>query len=1189
MSAEPNGTDGPDSSAAQASTRRLVGETAKMASGTMVSRILGFVKAALLVAVLGAANPQAETFTYATLVPNTLYMLFAGGALNTVLVPQIVRHIKTDADGGEAFVNRIVTAFGIVLLGVTLIATVLTPQVMSLWTSSTWRTDALAPHWSMLVLMAYLTMPQLFFFGAFFLVGQVLNANDRFAPMMWAPIVNNIVGIAVLGAYVLTWGVNAAHGEPFTTEQVVMLGVGSTLGIVAQTLALVPAARQIGFRYRPRWDLKGTGLGATFHLAKWMLGYVMLTTIAQVVVSKLASDATVAVQNSPGAGMTAYQNALLIWILPHSLLTVSLATAMLPSASRLAAANDMAGVAAETNRTMRLATTFIVPAAVGFAVLGFPFVQLFFGFGRGGDSWQFIALTLLGFAGGLVPYTIQYVYLRGFYALEDTRTPFVLQCLISGSNIVLAWLFVAVDPTPMTIAPRLALAYSVAYLIGAFATYLALRKRLPLLSGRDLLVHLGRVALAVAPGAALAWVIASFTQGSRLVVALGFVAAAVVALVGFFGVAKRLGIAEASQVMAVASRRGRGAGDGAGGTGTGEPRGTRPVGLVAEAGAGVGVGLGASEATERPLLAYPDPRDGHTPATGIPDGLEPVSHVAAGDVLGERYRLGEVLYRRGGTLTWLGFDLTLSRPVLVHVLSPGEPRALQILDQARLAAPAVDSRFLRVWDAVLVEDDAAHGSYIVCEYAPGQSLELALRRGPLTDLEAAWVVRELADGLAAMHALGLYHRQLNPDTVVITASGNVKIVGFLIEAALHPEPDDASPGEAQDVRALADLLYASLLGRWPRGARYGLPAAPADRQGRPLLPGQVSPRVPRTLDDIVDRIVSPVPRGRASRLTTAHDVALALGAALGGADGSRDLEQRLRFPITPVTVSSRRAVAEAAAAVAPLTTAPLTTAALTTPMAATRRAEPLAPLDDTATGDATQPFADFFADADGDTPDPEPFTPIPPPVVTDTRSDAAGGVRPPNRRWWAIGAGILAVVIVAALSSQWLNPAGGGPAPTPTPGAAWAIVGVRDFDPRNDGGDARENPDQAGLAVDSNPATGWTTEFYGRSADFNGRKPGVGLILDLGETRRVGWVTVDFGEGAVTADIRVPQDATASTPPMTSRASWRVVQALPTTGGRSVTQLSTPVETRFVMIYVTRMAQRNGQYQASVHEVSVAP
>ena len=1192
---------------AQASGRRLLNATAIMAAGTLVSKILGFAKAALIVAVLGAANPQTETYTYATLVPNTLYMLVAGGALNTVLVPQIVRHLKGDDDGGEAFVNRVVTAFLALLAVVTLVAMVFVPQVMSLWTSPTWRTPALEPHWTMLVLMATLTMPQLFFYGAFFLIGQVLNARDRFGPMMWAPIVNNVIGIAVLGAYLLTWGTNASHGQPFTTQQVLLLGLGSTVGIVAQTAVLIPWMRAIGFRYRPRWDLKGSGLSEIFHVGKWMVGYVVLTTLAQIVVSNLASNATVAVKDVPGAGMTAYQNAYLLWILPHSLITVSLATAMLPSASRLAAAHDFAGVGAETTRTMRLANTFLLPASLAFVILGFPITHLLFGYGRGADSWFYIALTLVAFGVGLVPYTIQYVYLRAYYALEDTRTVFWLQVAISGANVVFAIALTAVDADPVTIAPRLAIAYSLSYLLGAWITWRALTKRLPGLSGTDLLKHLGTLLVAVAPGAVLAagisWWFSQYE--SKLTDGVGVLVAGVVMGVSYLLFAKRLGLTEPMQMISALRRRGQVEEPAPPGEGHEIP--------VVDATVAQGDDLSVEGPEVPPLLYYPDPDADHPRTLEVPPGREAVSPLQAGDLVKQKYRLDEVLQRRGSTVTWLGTDVSLARAVLVHVLSPHDTQTLKILELAQKAASVDDSRFLRIWDVNLIEEDNL-GAYIACEYVPGQSLELALRQGVFPWQEAAWVIREMASGLVPQHAEKRYHRRLNPDTVVITASGNVKIVGFLVEAALHTEVGD-DDGEAADVRALGELLYACLVGRWPGGAEYGLPAAPKDASGRVLRPRQVSARVPDALDSVVDRILNPVPQGRASRLTTAQGVVTALSQVLGGVDASRDLDRRLNFPVSKVRLTAPRASG------ADLLTSPLATAAASglsasVPVSAGSPAPRRAaePEDDDAT-QASGPYLDDdqdWGDHDEADPDADPhqaggtaaslfddtatlYTPIPPPVAapvataSEVELTEPAPAPEPSRGWFAVLIGLFGLVLAVSLGNVFLGQYTQSRAPVPSPAAPHAIVAAKDFDPRADGGDDRENPTQTGLAIDADPATAWTTERYGRSADLNGRKPGVGLILDLGEQRSVGWVRVNLGEGVTVADVRVPTDAAATAAPMTGRASWRSAQTLPATTGEVQVKLDTPVTTRFVMIYLTRLPERGGAYQGSVSGVSIHP
>ena len=226
----------------------------------------------------------------------------------------------------------------------------------------------------------------------------------------------------------------------------------------------------------------------------------------------------------------------------------------------------------------------------------------------------------------------------------------------------------------------------------------------------------------------------------------------------------------------------------------------------------------------------------------------------AGTVLASRYRLEELIAESGPTVTWRAFDQVLSRSVLVHLLAPagsagirtGQPGESELLAAARQASVATDSRFVRVLDAVQSTDPEL-GSYIVCEYTTGQSLEMILSHAPLSGLEAAWVVREVADALAGVHSLGLYHQRINPDTVIITPTGNVKIVGLLIEAALRPADETLVHGadtpELVDVTDLGRLLYACLVSRWPGGPGV----QPAGRAGdRPSL-GDTAPGPGRSL------------------------------------------------------------------------------------------------------------------------------------------------------------------------------------------------------------------------------------------------------------------------------------------------------------------------------------------------------
>lgn len=1143
----------------QGGGRRLLNATAVMASGTMVSRILGLVRAMLIAFILGNITRRVEVFTFAMTVPNSLYMLLAGGTLNNVLVPQIVRAVIHDDDGGKAFVDRIMTGFLMILGFVTVVLTIATPVVMAVYAPGL-NAPGLEAQWRSLLLMGYVTMPQLFFYGVFFLIGQVLNAKEKFGPMMWAPILNNVVSISVFSIYLAVWGTSTAAGEPFTDAQVWLLGVGSTVGIAVQTLVLLPFLKAAGFTYRPRFDLKGTGLGRTFHVAKWMVGYVALTSLAQVVVSQLASTASGAAGG--GAGINAYQNAYLIWILPHSLLTVSLATAMLPMASKYALAGDRAGVAAETTRALRLACTFLLPAAFGLAVLADPITDLVFGNGNGAQDYHFVSWALLAFAIGLVPYTIQYLYLRAFYALDNTRTPFLMQIWISGANALLAIAFVSALANPGTVAARLALSYSVAYFLGVFITHRALKKQLPELDGRDTWRHLSRLVVAAVPAAAIAWVITWWfgRYPGRLLLLLGLALAGVAAVLAFFFAAKRLGIPEATSLMSILRRR---------------PRATESdaVESIIEVsdpeddhrapelnpdpdGTGVFIPVAPTAGPPAEVLDFPDPPTTSTSASPAGDGR----------VLGRRYRLEEELAVRDRTQTWRAHDITLGRAVLVHLLAAGDPRTPEVLRLARDASLATDSRFLRVLD--VVEDEPGAGSYLVYEYAAGQTLEKVLRGGALTGVETAWVVREVADGLIGLHAQGLYHRHLSPATLLITASGNVKVLGFGVNEA--SQATESLNGEAADVRALGQLLYACLVARWPGGEEFGLPAVPVV-DGRWVLPSQLRSGVAPAVEQIVDRILSPAPRARATRLTTAQDTTMALSLVLGPMSASHDLRARLHPSIDPDEAPP----------------APVSTVAPPVPTPAASRFTASASLDPESPQEATQPFVEV-ALSHGDS-----FTPVPPPAAAKPALTGAGPDAGPvarsgmSRRPVLIGslALVLAVGIIAAVVLS-MRPAA---TPAAIPGTL-QIAKVDDFDPKTDGGSGAENSGQAKLAVDGDPSTAWRTERYRKLAALGGLKPGVGLVVDLGSVRLPTRVEVLLSGEPTTVELRVPTEPGKpdEDAPTKSANQWTRVAGAADAAGKVTLDLPEGRRTRYLLVYLTSLAPLgDGYFRSGIAEVSV--
>ena len=1163
--------------------RRLLNATAVMASGTMVSRILGLVRAMMIAFVLGNGTMQADSFMLAMTVPNSLYMLLAGGTLNNVLVPQIVRAVLHDRDQGKAYIDRIMTAFLAALAVLTVLLTLAVPWVMTLYANTQWQQPGLADHWQALLLMSYITMPQLFFYGVFFLIGQVLNARDVFGPMMWAPIVNNIVSIGVFGLYIGIWGTNLADsGQAFTDQQVLLLGVGSTLGIAIQTLVLLPYLKKAGISYRPRFDLKGTGLGRTFHIAKWMIGYVALTSLAQIVVSNLATGAAPAGGDDGGGGWTAYQQAYLIWILPHSLLTVSLATAMLPAASRAAVAGDKAGVVTEITRAIRLATTFLVPASLGLVAIADPATRMIFGHGSGANDYQFVAWALMAFAVGLVPYTIQYLYLRAFYALDNTRTPFLLQIAISGANALLAVLLVLAVAHPQTVATRLALAYSLAYFLGCYLTHRALAARLPGLPGRATIQHLVRLLLASLPAAVLAWAVSAWfsSLGGLLMVVLGLVLAGGLAVLVFFFAARRLGIPETAELLTVLRRRSAPEAEADSPLAVEEVLAaeaeapTPPVQPVPEPEAAEVVntdpdGVGAFIAVETPqpppaVLDFPPPTA--APVTDEYWAAEPTNLIDVGRALAGRYRLAELLAEREGHQTWRAEDTVLTRPVLIHLLSESDPRAEEVLDRARRAAMATDSRFLRVLDVVR-PSPGEHGAYIVYEYATGQTLQRVLAGGPLTGAETAWVVREVADALTGLHADGLHHRHLSPATVLITTGGNVKIIGLLVDEVLSGAAPVGANGEVEDVLALGRLLYACLVARWPGGDAYGLPAAPVE-DGRLLLPSQVRTGVAHPVDVVVERILSPQPRQQATRLVTAAQVTTELSLVLGPISSAADLRLRL---------DRAEQGTPAVSVVAP-----------PVPTPARPRFE---------VSEELPEFEPETVAASGLPEDnPPPFTPVPPPPPSPvpsppgpgtTPAPAVRGLRSRRHLWILVGAvAVVAALVLAAVLS------GGEPDPQQVEPTIQAprllpIVAATDFDPRADGGSGQENPRQVARAIDGDPETSWRTERYRRLPTLGGLKPGVGLVIDLGKVVSVRQVRLQLVGGPTALEVRVPEAAAGGEAPMESEQQWRRVQRVES--GRARFDLGFgAIETRYVLVYLTELPPvEEGYFRGEIAEVEV--
>lgn len=443
----------PPTDAVPAGEKNMARSSAIMAAGTLISRVLGFVRAALLTIAIGSTALVADVFESANSIPNVIYMLLAGGVFNVVLVPQLIKHAK-DADRGADYTSRLMTLVILVMAGFTVVITLGAAPIM--W--------ALTSNWSpaMLALgtvFALWTLPQVFFYGVYAVVGQVLNANGRFGAYMWAPVLNNVVAIAAIGLYLVMFGRYAAGDQlaEWTTTQTIILAGGHTLGIVAQALILFLPLKRLGLGLRPTFGWRGMGLRKTGKIAGFTLLTMVIGNVVSLLSSRLITEATAArttlAERVPGTegwsdamaqaaipGLTAYSMANLIAVLPHSVFVVSMATVLFNRLARSVDSGDEAAVRRTTASGLRMFTVPLMLSLAGMIVLAGPLGRIF---GSSADT----ALAAGTAIGGIllimalgIPFRSSAFYLmRVFYAAEDARTPMTIQVTSSLAILVLSY------------------------------------------------------------------------------------------------------------------------------------------------------------------------------------------------------------------------------------------------------------------------------------------------------------------------------------------------------------------------------------------------------------------------------------------------------------------------------------------------------------------------------------------------------------------------------------------------------------------------------------------------------------------------------------------------------------------------------------------------------------------------------
>lgn len=532
------------------SSRDIQRASVLLASGTIVSRILGFIRAIVLAAAIGlVGSAGANMFGIANQLPNTIYAIVAGGVLSAIFVPQIVR-ASVAADGGAGYINKLLTVC-IVLLGLTtVIATIAAPALTMLYGTQLDRASL-----ELAIAFAYWCLPQIFFYGLYTVFGEVLNARKLFGPYTWAPVLNNLVGLLGLLAFMLVFGANPTGSwrpQEWTPGMIAMLGGTTTLGVVAQALILLAFFRQAKLRFRFDWHWRGVGLGTAGKLAGWTFGMLLLTTLAGIVETNVAGIAS----NANQASVAALTNAWLVFMLPHSVIAVSIATAYFTRMSEHASRNDFASVRADLGGAAR-GIGMLITLSTLVIIICSPFIGAVFMPDNQAGIVAF-GTIVVAYVIGLLPFSLLFLVQRTFYTLGDTRTPF-FYTLFQVVLICLGALAIA-GLDPALIAPAIALLVTVAGILQLLVAGFILRRRIGGLGGRAVTVSFVRYAIAAVP-TVLAGLAVVGVIGGGLGVQSRFGAIGAMAIIGiimavaYFGVLWALRAPELRQTLAQFSRR----------------------------------------------------------------------------------------------------------------------------------------------------------------------------------------------------------------------------------------------------------------------------------------------------------------------------------------------------------------------------------------------------------------------------------------------------------------------------------------------------------------------------------------------------------------------------------------------------------------------------------------------------------
>jgi putative peptidoglycan lipid II flippase len=476
----------------------LLRSTAVMSVGTALSRITGLLRLSAIGYAIGAAHSQiADAYNVANNTPNIVYELVLGGILTSVFVPVFVQWLQEHGRGEAWEVARSVMTIAVVALSAIAVLTILlAPWIIDLYTIRLGHGPGADAERTTATFFLRWFMPQIVFYGLGAAATGLLNAHRRFAAPMFAPILNNLIVIATMVTFV-AMGKPSSSVAGITGAQKYVLAVGTTLGVVGMTVALWPSLRMLGFRFAWRWNWRSEAVRRIGRLASWVLLYVVVNQLGLVVVIVLGTGAE---------NYSAYFNAFILFQLPHAIFAVSIMTALLPALSAHWAKGETAEFRALLARGIRLTALIVIPAALGYIALAGPIVRLLLQHGAtdAADAAA-VAGVLRFFAIGLFSFSAFQLLIRAFYAMQDSRTPALVNVAAVGLNTAVNFLFFH-----LLGVKGLALGHATAYTFGAIVLVLLIRSRLGGLDGRSIVPGLGKVLVAGAATAGAAFAVSKF-------------------------------------------------------------------------------------------------------------------------------------------------------------------------------------------------------------------------------------------------------------------------------------------------------------------------------------------------------------------------------------------------------------------------------------------------------------------------------------------------------------------------------------------------------------------------------------------------------------------------------------------------------------------------------------------------------